>query len=501
MKFEEYKRFDAMGLKMLIDKKEVSAKELLEVSSLRIEEANPVINAVVRTRFNQADKEVKYLNSEGPLHGVPFLAKNISQAIKGEILSSGSALLNAHIKTRDSYYIEKIRQTGCQLLGHTNTPEFGLKNITEPAYYGPTRHPMNINHSPGGSSGGAASAVLSGMVPLAGASDGGGSIRIPAGFTGLIGLKPTRGRTPVGPGALRQWQGASIDFVISKTVRDTALLLDQLQVYQREAAFHVPLYKGKYTDLIYHPIKKRLKIAYTTQSPVGTPVSPKAKEAVLKMVKTLTELGHDVEEKEAPINGVDLMYHYYVMNAGEMNKVILQLENGLKKQITKGELDPFTYALHETGKRITAADYSISLDGWDEASHVMHRFHEMYDLYLTPTNALHAPEIGELAPTQSMLRQIDNISQLDKKSQLALIYDMFLPSLTYTPFTQLANLTGQPAISIPVALSEKNLPLGCQFMAPKGREDLLLRLSFQLEQSTTWLTPTIGIANDQCHVK
>lgn len=496
MKFEEYKMFDAMGLKMLIDKKEVSANELLEVSSFRIEEANPIVNAVVRTRFNQADKEVKSLNSEGPLYGVPFLAKNISQAIKGEVLSAGSALLNDHIKTRDSNYIEKIRHTGCQLLGHTNTPEFGLKNITEPAYYGPTRHPMNINHSSGGSSGGAASAVLSGMVPLAGASDGGGSIRIPAGFTGLIGLKPTRGRTPVGPGVGRQWQGASIDFVISKTMRDTALMLEQLQVFQREAAFHVPLYENNYTALVNHPIRQKLKIAYTTASPVGTPVSPKAKEAVLKIVKTLTELGHDVEEKEPSINGVDLMYHYYVMNAGEMNKVILQLEQGLKKKITKDELDPFTYALNETGKHITAADYSISLDGWDQASQVMHHFHETYDLYLTPTNANHAPEIGELVPVQSMLRRINNISQLDKKSQLALIYDMFLPSLTYTPFTQLANLTGQPAISIPVELSEKNLPLGCQFMAPKGREDLLLRLCFQLEQSAAWLAPTIGITRD-----
>lgn len=491
MDFKHYQAYDATGLAQLVKQKQVSAQELLQVSMERMNVVNPLVNAVVRTREAKAYEEIPHLDQSAPLYGVPFLAKNISQAIKGEVLSSGSRLLDNNRQQRDSHYITKIRQAGFQLLGHTNTPEFGLKNITEPNYYGPTRNPINLNHSPGGSSGGAASAILSGIVPLAGASDGGGSIRIPAGFTGLIGLKPTRGRTPVGPGTGRQWQGASIDFVLSKTVRDTARMLDHLQVYQPEAAFNVPLYHDHYLSLKDRPIKHKLAIAYSTTSPVGTPVTKEAKEAVLAMVDLLTDLGHEVEETLPPINGVDLMHHYYVMNAGEMNKVIQQLERGLQKQITQEDLDPFTYALHETGKLITAADYSISLDGWDEASQKMHHFHHTYDLYLTPTNADQAPEIGSLAPSSAMLSQIKNVSHLNKNARLSLIYDMFLPSLTYTPFTQLANLTGQPAISVPVGLSSQQLPLGCQFMAPKGREDLLIQLSFQLEQSSIWRNPSV----------
>jgi amidase len=491
MDFNQYQAYDATGLAALVNQKQVSPEELLAVSMKRIEAVNPVVNAVVRTRETEASKERHHLHSSSPFYGVPFLAKNISQAIKGEVLSSGSGLLKNNKQQHDSHYITKVRQAGFQLLGHTNTPEFGLKNITEPAYYGPTRHPMNLKHSPGGSSGGAASAILSGMVPLAGASDGGGSIRIPAGFTGLVGLKPTRGRTPVGPGTGRQWQGASIDFVLTKTVRDTAKMLDQLQVYQPEAAFNVPLYDGDYTDACHQPILEPLKIAYSVHSPVGTPVSEKAKEAVRKTAALLSEWGHDVEEQAPPINGVDLMQHYYVMNAGEMNKVIIQLEQGLQTQISQRDIDPFTYALHETGKLITAADYSQSLDGWDEASRKMHDFHDTYDLYLTPTNADQAPEIGALAPSESMVQQIKNIATLTKDKRLSLVYEMFLPSLTYTPFTQLANLTGQPAVSLPLGMSDDQLPLGCQFMAPKGREDMLLRLSFQLEQSSLWQTPTV----------
>ena len=492
MDFKQYQAYDATGLAALVKQKQVSPEELLKVSMERIQAVNPQVNAVVRTRETKALAEIAQLPPSAPLYGVPFLAKNISQAIKGEVLSSGSRLLEKNQQQRDSHYITKVRQAGFQLLGHTNTPEFGLKNITEPDYYGPTRHPMNLKHSPGGSSGGAASAIMSGMVPLAGASDGGGSIRIPAGFTGLVGLKPTRGRTPVGPGTGRQWQGASIDFVLSKTVRDTALMLDQLQVYQPEAAFNVPLYDGKYSEAWSEPIKEPLRIAYSVHSPVSTPVSEKAKEVVLKTAALLSEWGHDVEEQAPPINGVDLMQHYYVMNAGEMNKVIGQLEQGLQKNITQEEIDPFTYALHETGKLITAADYSQSLDGWDEASRKMHAFHDTYDLYLTPTNAFQAPEIGALAPSESMVKQIKAISSLTKDKRLALVYEMFLPSLTYTPFTQLANLTGQPAVSLPLGMSDDQLPLGCQFMAPKGREDILLRLSFQLEQSSLWQTPTVS---------
>lgn len=483
----EYQTYDAVGLAELVKNKQVTKAELLKVAFERLDQVNPKLNAVVRTRKSKAVEELNEAESGGVFSGVPLFLKDISQAIEGEVLSAGSKLLEDHVSSRDSYYVEKARLAGFQLLGHSNTPEFGLKNITEPVAYGATRNPWHLNHSPGGSSGGAAALVASGVVPMAGASDGGGSIRIPAGFTGLFGLKPTRGRTPVGPGTGRQWQGAAIDFALSRTVRDSARFLDVQKIYQPAAAFHVPLDERSYYDLQYQPLKRKLRIAYTTASPVRTAVTEDAKQAVIKTVNYLATLGHEIEEIEAPINGVHLMQDYYTMNAGEMHKVIRGLERQFSRLLTADDLDIFTYALHKVGKEVSAADFSESLDHWDLASANMEEFHHTFDLYITPTNAAPAPEIGELTPDQAMIERLLNVDHYTKKEQLALIYDMFLPSLTYTPFTQLANLTGQPAMSIPVSLSATGLPLGCQVMAAVGREDLLLSLAFMLEASPIWL--------------
>lgn len=218
-----YTAYDAIGLAELIRSRQVSPAEMLEAAFARLEEVNPQLNAVIRTYETRARQEAQAVQpGEQPFAGVPLLLKDISQALEGEILTSGSRLFSEHRAKRSSNFVTRLQQAGFIVIGHTNTPEFGLKNITEPRLHGPTRNPWNVNHSPGGSSGGAAAAVASGIVPLAGASDGGGSIRIPASFSGLFGLKPTRGRTPVGPGVGRQWQGASIDFALSRSVRDSA---------------------------------------------------------------------------------------------------------------------------------------------------------------------------------------------------------------------------------------------------------------------------------------
>src|SRR5699024_60966 len=239
---------------------------------------------------------------------------------------SGSKLLQSFVAEKDSHLVGRMREAGFLFAGHTNTPEFALKNITEPKSDGPARNPWNTDSSPGGSSGGAAAAIASGIVPMAGASDGGGSIRIPASFTGLFGLKPTRGRTPVGPGAGRQWQGASIDFALSRTVRDSAAMLDIQQVVQPEAAFQTPLFPGSYQSEMRKPFARPLKIAFTTESPVGTPVSADARIAVEKTVKWLEEQGHIVEEKDNGVDGKQLMRNYYLMNSGEVATVMKQLE-------------------------------------------------------------------------------------------------------------------------------------------------------------------------------
>ena len=490
MKFEQYVQYDAVGLAELLRKREVSASELAEAAFARMDEVNPSLNAVVRERRAAALQEAASAplpDADRPFSGVPYLLKDISQALAGELLTSGSALLRNNIPSRDSNYVARIRAGGFIPLGHTNTPEFGLKNITEPTLHGPARNPWNPQYSPGGSSGGASAAIASGIVPAAGASDGGGSIRIPASFTGLFGLKPTRGRTPVGPGVGRQWQGASIDFALSRTVRDSAALLDLLQVLQPEAAFQTPLYPGVYARDMLAPHSRPLRIAFTTASPVGSPVGEDAVQAVLQTVKWLENQGHRVEEKLSPVNGVRLMENYYTMNAGEVSAMFISLERMLGRAIRPDEVDIITWVFAEAGKNVSAAEFVHSLNEWDVAAAQMAELSARYDLYVTPATAFPAPRVGELTHTPETAAPWMNVSELSANEQRRMLYDIFERSLTFTPFTQLANLTGQPATSLPLHLTEDGLPLGVQMIAAKGREDLLLQVAAQLEQSDLWV--------------
>lgn len=483
-----YIQADATALAELIRKKEVTPKEVIDASFQQLEKVNPLLQAVTHHRKERVLQESEQLDVErGPFFGVPLLLKDISQALAGERLTSGSKLLKDVVAKEDSHLVQKIRRAGFMMIGHTNTPEFGLKNITEPELHGPTRNPWNLDYSPGGSSGGSAAAIAAGIVPIAGASDGGGSIRIPASFTSLFGLKPTRGRTPVGPGVGRQWQGASIDFVLSRSVRDSAAMLDHLQVVQQEAAFQTPLFPGNYQETMKKDFNRPLKIAYTTTSPVGTSVSEDAQQAVEKIVKWLDKNGHIVEEKDHDIDGIRLMKDYYLMNSGEVSMVMQQLERTMGRTITRDDVEIETYLLHVAGQSVSAAEYSASLASWDTAAEKMATFHSTYDFYITPATAYTAPKVGELTHTKGKQEELaTHIHEINQHEQQQLIYDMFLPSLTYTPFTQLANLTGQPAMSMPVHLSEQGLPLGVQVVASKGEEHKLLQLAHQLEHTDLW---------------
>lgn len=487
MDMNTYLTLDATDITDIIQRREMRPAEFLQLAFERLKNVNPELNTVIHHREDRVMAEAETVAMDLPFAGVPLLLKNLGQAVAGEPLTSSSRLMRDHVSQHDANLVKQLREAGFLFMGHTNTPEFGLKNITEPVLYGATRNPWNTNHSPGGSSGGAAAAIAAGIVPAAGASDGGGSIRIPASFTSLFGLKPTRGRTPVGPGAGRKWQGAAIDFALSKTVRDSAALLDHLQVIQPEAAFQTPLFAGSYRNKVTEPFEQPLRIAFTTDSPVGTPVSDEARDAVMKTVKWLEEQGHHVDEKAADIDGMDLMRHYYIMNSGEIAALMKQLEASTGKWLTTDEVELETWLLHQAGQAVSAAAYSTSLDAWDQAAARMAAFHQTYDVYITPATAFPAPKVGELtysAERQDKLRE--QMNELDKEEQQDLIYDVFLPSLTYTPFSQLANLTGQPAMSVPVHQTAAELPLGVQVIAGKGQEDLLLKLAGDIEQSTLW---------------
>lgn len=488
MKFSEYIQYDAVGLAELVKKGEVTAKELAALSFTRLQEVDKELNAVTQTRGAQVKEELENINLDATFAGVPFYVKDISQTIAGEVSTGGSKLMAEAKAPQTANLVNDFHRAGLLTLGYSATPEFALKNITEAAIHGPTRNPWNTNHSPGGSSGGAAALVASGVTPIAGASDGGGSIRIPASFSGLFGLKPTRGRTSVGPGVGRQWQGAAIDFVLTRSVRDSATMLTELQVIQEEAAFQTPLFPDAYEQAMQAPFERPLKIGFTTESPVGTPVSDEAKLAVRKTVQWLEEQGHHVEEADNKIDGKQLMRNYFLMNSGEISALTQQIEGMLGRKLTAEDVEIETWLLHCAGQQVSAADFSSSLASWDHAAAQMAEYHQTYDFYITPAAAFSAPQIGELTHTEQEVQYLqEKVATLNADDQQALIYEMFLPSLTYTPFTQLANLTGQPGISLPVHLTEEGLPIGVQVMASKGADHRLLQLADKVEQSPLWV--------------
>jgi amidase len=484
----QYTQYDGLGLSELIRKKEIKREEVREMAIQEIEKKNPKLNAVIHKMYEN-QQELDDIQRPGLFSGVPFLTKNISQESKGHPMSEGSKVLKNFIAKEDSEFVRQIKETGVVHLGQTNVPEFALMGITEPKQDGPTRNPWNTNHTPGGSSGGSAAAVASGMVPIAGANDGGGSIRIPAAFCGIFGLKPTRGRTPIGPKRGRSWQGASVDHILSRTVRDSAAMLDQYQ-YDRANAFYAPSYTKSYLAASQTPINRPLKIAFTTNSPIGAEVDEECKKAVHKTVKVLETLGHHVEEIEAPVDGKRLANSYMMMYFAEVASTFKSIENVIGRNVTFNDVEPATWILGLLGKSVSAEEFLISLKFWDEVAIQMESFHDEYDFYITPTTAFPPSRIGELDQTKlekMLIRLVGGLGLGGILKKTGFVDQVAHKSLMRTPFTQLANLTGQPAMSLPMHKTKDGLPCGVQVMARRGREDLLFQLAGQLEESEYWI--------------
>lgn len=488
--FKDFKKYDATGLKELIKKGEVHPKEVVATAIERIETINPELNAVVRTRFDRALKEAEEIDSNLPLAGIPFLLKDNTQGSAGEKLTHGSHLFQDYTPKRDAEYTRRLKKAGIIFLGFTNVPEFSLLGITEPKVYGPTRNPWHTDHTPGGSSGGSGAAVASGMVPAAGANDGGGSIRIPAAYCGLFGLKPTRGRTPVGPDQVRIWQGASTEHVLTRSVRDSALMLDILKGDEKAGAFFIPDDPESAVSQLENPLPKEMKIAFTTKSPVGGKIHPEAIKAVEKTVEYLDQLGFTVEEKEAPTDGQIVANSYLTLYLGEVAAQLLSAQDMIGRKAAAKDIEPTTWFLGKMGDATSAGEFVRAINAWDELAYQMETFHETYDFYMTPTTAMPPSKIGEqdLTSVQEFVLKLFSALNLAKViKKIGVMDQIFMQSYERTPFTQLANLTGQPAMSVPVHLTHDGLPLGVQFMAARGEEGKLLRLAWLLEQSPLWV--------------
>jgi amidase len=486
--FQEYDRYDGLGLAELVKKKEVSPAEVCEEAISRIEKVNPQLNAVVTPMFDLARACAAQTDSDGPFAGVPFLLKDLLESYAGVPETRGSKAFRNYIPDRDSELVTRFKRAGLVTLGKTNTPEFGLLGITEPELHGPTRNPWHTDHTPGGSSGGSAAAVASGMVPMASANDGGGSIRIPASCCGVFGLKVSRGRNPTGPEHGSLWQGAAVEHVITRSVRDSAGILDATQGADIGAPYTIPPPSRPYLEEIERA-PGRLRIAFNARSPIDTPVHPDCQKAVEHTAALLAKLGHDVEEAAPAIDGQALARSYFALYFGEVAADIEELTAYLGRKATRSDVEPLTWMLGLLGRTYSSGYFVSMIREWNKAARIMGQFHERYDVYLTPTTAFPPVKIGELQPkpAEKILMGVVNALGLGGAMKASGIVDkLATESLSKTPFTQLANFTGQPAMSVPLYWTAEGLPCGSQFFARFGDEATLFRLAAQLEKEEPW---------------
>ncbi len=497
--FPEYEDFDATALAGLIATGEMKPREIVEAAIARIEAHDPRLNAVVWRRFDDAIAEAA-TPREGPFGGVPFLIKDLTPE-EGIPTTFGSVLFRNYVGEVTPEAILRFRRSGLISLGRTNTPEFGLLPTTEPTLFGPTHNPWNAAHSSGGSSGGAAAAVAAGMVPMAMATDGGGSIRIPASACGLFGLKPSRSRVPGFPPHEANYVTTTL--CVSRSVRDTARLLDAIHGHVPGDRFRVPLPQGPFADASTRD-PEPLRIAFTLEDFHGRKLHPDCRRAVRQTARILEQLGHVVEETrpdlEAGATAAAFLQFWQAMPQAAMLEVvdvvakqtpvverIRNLTGELralktvaaidKRRSGMDALEPFTWQLIEASFAATPGDLLRAETHLQKMSYRLADFFEEWDLLLTST--LGSPPVplgaidqaGTLAETEEQLNR-------------------------YVPFTPIANFAGVPAMSVPLTWTVRNLPIGSHFIAPMGAEDLLLSLAGQLERAQPWFErrPPLGEA-------
>ncbi len=486
--FAEYRKHDAVGLAELVRRGDVSASELLEAALARDAEVNPRLNAVV-IPMHEIGRRRALETLSGPFAGVPFLVKDLAQDVAGVMATSGSNALRRtqYVPSVSSEIVRRWLAAGVVVFGRTNTPEFGAKGITEPEAWGPTKNPWDLTRSPGGSSGGSAAAVAAGIVPMAGASDGGGSIRIPAASTGLFGLKPGRGRTPCGPGLGEMLHGAAMNHVLTRSVRDSAHMLDATMGPEVGGAVRIAPPERPYRDEVGRD-PGRLRIAFSGRSPIDAEVDPSVTEALNDAARLLESLGHHVEQAEPDIDGAQLARDFLSIWFANLAAYLDQAKRDLGATDLDFELD--SLAMAAVGHAMSAPAYVEAYLRWNQYGYALAQFFARRDVYMTPTLALGPPKIGALATPAWARTGVRAGVRFGMNRLIPLaagtIERLAFENLKGVPFTQLANLTGVPAMSVPLATFPDGLPLGIQFLADHGGEGRLLSLAAQLERTAPW---------------
>jgi amidase len=494
MGMSEYATYDALGLAELVATGKVHPRELVAEAIARIERDNPRINAVIHRMYEVAKKVAEVPPGSGPaaanapFRGVPFLAKDLVSTWAGEPQASGTRFMTGWVAPKDSELARRYRASGLITVGKTNTPELGLLPVTEPEAFGPTRNPWNTSRTPGGSSGGSGAAVAAGFVPVAGGGDGGGSIRIPASCNGLFGLKPTRGRTPIGPDIGEAWQGCAIEHVVTRSVRDSAAMLDAIGGSDPGAPYITPPPARPFLSEVGTP-PGRLRIAYTTRALLPADTHPECVRAVEDAAKLLRELGHDVVEEHPRFDAEQFAIDFVYMLVGETAAEVAELEATIGRSVRIGDLERDTHVLARLGKAVTARDFALASRRIRRASRQLADFFTRNELLLTPTLALPPVAIGELAPrgAEAALMEVMQRLPIGKLLlEVGALNQMAKKAWAFTPNTALFNATGQPACSVPLHWTADGLPVGVQLVGRFAEDATLFRVASQLERARPW---------------
>lgn len=462
---QEYMQYDALGLAQLVANKEVTPSELLALAIERAEAVNPKINALVLPHYDLARTAVSNGLPNGPLKGVPFLLKDLHVSLEGTITTNGSRFFKDAVADYSSTVVKRYQQAGLTIFGKTASPEFGGTGTTESTLFGETRNPWNMAHSAGGSSGGAAAAVAAGILPAANASDGGGSIRIPASCCGLFGLKPTRARVPAGPGKAESWN--SVIHAVSRSVRDSAVLLDIARGPDLGSPYAPPPVERPYMEEVLRA-PGRLRIALIKAPIYPFPVDPECVKAVEKAAQLCESLGHHIDEATWPQLPLREYYDAVGVNSSVGTLSLVEArEQVLGRKVTENDLEPVIWHRYQQGKQVSGLAYARSRAVFQQVARQLAELQKDYDVILTPTLPTPPVKLGVLSLDQNLEEYTRAASGV-------------------SAYTMLYNMTGQPAMSVPLHWTPEGLPVGVMFAGRFGDEATLFRLAGQLEQAQPW---------------
>ena len=465
MNNSEYFSYDALGLAELVRTKQISSIELLEVAIALTEKLDSKLNAIPIKHFELARENLKNNTDSGIFNGVPFLLKDLNNYLKGTVTSGGSRVLENITADHTSELVKRTLDSGLNIFGKTNSPELGLTVTTEPVLYGPTRNPWNLDRSSGGSSGGASSAVAAGIIPMAQASDGGGSIRIPASCCGLFGLKPTRARTPLGPISFEGWGGQSIFHCVSVSVRDSAALLDVTSGPEKGAPYRSAYQEKSFLEQI-NIEPGNLKIGYLEDSSIS--VDEDVKEVMNSTIDLCQKLGHSVESTKINFSSEEISLAIITIISSNVSYAVKSQSDQTGREVSNEFFENVTLQMAKNGNNFSASDYVNAIKINHRLGQELEKMFDQYDVLLSPVLALPPVKIGTIdMNTNDMKTYVERLTK-------------------YSPFTGIFNQSGQPSMSVPLFRTKDNLPVGSMFSAAFGNENLLFSLAGQLELAQPW---------------